>query len=94
MILIFLLFPSLPIIISSVKSSIAGYNISSIYDGILCISSINNTSPGSSDESIAAKSPDFSILGPLAVLIDVPISFAIIYARVVLPSPGGPYNRT
>ena len=68
----------------------AGYKISSIYLGILCISSINNTSPGSREESIAAKSPDFSILGPDAVLIFDPNSFAIINAKVVFPSPGGP----
>ena len=49
-----------------------------MYLGILCISSINKTSPGSSVESIAAKSPGFSILGPVAVLISLPSSLAII----------------
>ena len=62
---------------SSVKSSIAEYKISSTNLGILCISSINSTSPSSSEDKIAAKSPDFSIAGPDAVLMDAPISFAI-----------------
>ena len=62
--------------------------------GILCISSINNTSPGSRVDRIAAKSPLFSILGPLAVFILLPSSLAIINARVVFPNPGGPYKST
>ena len=65
-----------------------------MYLGILCISSINKTSPGSKVDKIAAKSPLFSIDGPLAVLILTPSSLAIIKARVVLPNPGGPYNKT
>ena len=93
-ILILRLLPSLPIIMSKEKSSMAGYNISSIYLGILCISSINNTSLGSRVESIAAKSPLFSIVGPLAVLILLPSSLAIMDASVVFPKPGGPYNKT
>ena len=44
--------------------------------------------------SNAAKSPGFSIAGPLVILRFTFISFAIIPARVVLPSPGGPYKRT
>ena len=84
----------MPIIISSSKSSIAGYSISSIYLGIRCISSINKTSPGSKLERIAAKSPGFSIDGPDAVFKSLPNSFAIICASVVFPKPGGPYNNT
>ena len=62
--------------------------------GILCISSINNTSPGSKLDKTAAKSPLFSIAGPLVVFIFVPSSFAIINDSVVFPSPGGPYSNT
>ena len=40
--------------------------------------------------ALAAKSPAFSIAGPDVILILTPISFAIIPARVVFPSPGGP----
>ena len=93
-ILILLLLPSAPIIISSSKSSMAGYNISSTNLGIRWISSINKTSPGSIVDKTAAKSPLFSSDGPLAVLILLPSSLAIIWARVVFPSPGGPYNKT
>ena len=86
--------PSCPTTISSSKSSIAEYSISSINFGIRWISSINRTSPGSRLDSTAAKSPLFSKAGPVVVLILVPNSLAIIWARVVLPSPGGPYNKT
>ena len=65
-----------------------------MYLGIRCISSINKTSPGSKLESNAAKSPLFSIAGPLDVLILLPISLAIMNAKVVFPKPGGPYNNT
>ena len=40
--------------------------------------------------NIAAKSPLFSIVGPEAVLMFTPNSFAIICESVVFPSPGGP----
>ena len=53
-----------PIIISKLKSSNAGYNISSTDLLSLCISSINNISPSCRFVSIAAKSPAFSIAGP------------------------------
>ena len=58
-----------------------------------CISSINNISPSFNVDKMAAKSPVFSIEGPLIKRIPVPISFAITYAKVVLPSPGGPYSK-
>ena len=55
---------------------------------------MNNTSPGSRLDNTAAKSPPFSIAGPLLVFKSTPNSFAIICASVVLPNPGGPYNKT
>ena len=51
---------------------------------------MKSTSPGSRLDSIAAKSPGFSIEGPLAVFKLLPSSLAIIWAYVVLPKPGGP----
>jgi len=39
---------------------------------------------------IAAKSPVRSMAGPDVVLILTPTSVAMIWARQVLPSPGGP----
>ena len=42
----------------------------------------------------AARSPGFVIAGPDVIFNFAPISFAIIPASVVLPSPGGPYNKT
>lgn len=53
-----------------------------------------STSPSLSEVKIEAKSPDFSIAGPDTVLILTPSSLAIISANVVLPRPGGPYNKT
>ena len=55
---------------------------------------MNKTSPGSSVDNIAAKSPLFSIEGLFVVLILTPSSLAIIKASVVLPKPGGPYKST
>src|SRR5699024_2297376 len=83
-----------PITISKKKSSIAGSSTSSTTLGNRSTSSINKTSPGSSDESIAAKSPALSIAGPEVERNSTSISFAIIAANVVLPSPGGPNNNT
>ena len=51
-------------------------------------------SPSSRFVSIAARSAPFSIAGPDVTLICAPSSFAITCASVVLPSPGGPYNKT
>jgi hypothetical protein len=55
---------------------------------------MNNTSNFSRFVSIAAKSPVLSIAGPEVILKLTPISFAIISARQVLPSPGGPESKT
>ena len=83
-----------PNIMSSLKSSIAGYRISSMFLFSLCISSINKTSFGLSAVSIAAKSPGFVIAGPVVILMLESISFAMMFASVVFPSPGGPYKST
>ena len=79
-----------PIIISNAKSSIAEYRTSSTDLFNLCISSINNTSLSFKLVNIAAKSPAFSMEGPDVILMSTPSSLAIIFARVVFPSPGGP----
>ena len=84
----------LPIMISNVKSSKAGYNISSTLLFNLWISSINKISNSARFVSSAAKSPGFSIAGPEVILIFEFISFDIIFDKVVFPSPGGPYNNT
>jgi hypothetical protein len=52
------------------------------------------TSPSSRLVSSAARSPDFAITGPDVARNPTPISRATICASVVLPSPGGPKNRT
>ena len=83
-----------PIIISIVKSSKAGYKISSTFLLNLWISSIKSTSFSAKFVSKDAKSPGFSIAGPDVIFIFEPISFAIILESVVFPSPGGPYNKT
>ena len=56
----------------------------------LCISSIKSTSPVSKLVSSPAKSPGLSKTGPDDIFIPTSISFAIIWARVVFPRPGGP----
>ena len=43
---------------------------------------------------MAARSPPRSMAGPLVSLICTPSSLAMMWASVVLPSPGGPYKRT
>ena len=83
-----------PMIMSSAKSSIAEYRISSICRFNRCISSINNTSRSRKFVKIDAKSPARSIAGPDVCRKFTPSSFAIIAAKVVLPSPGGPYSKT
>src|SRR5205809_1891898 len=57
------------------------------------ISSMKRTSPFSRLVSKPASSPAFSITGPLVFLMLVPIAFAIMFASVVFPSPGGPLNK-
>src|SRR5436190_24173930 len=58
------------------------------------ISSMKSTSRVCRFESIAARSPGFSITGPAVGRMGTPSSCAITAASVVFPSPGGPYNRT
>ena len=55
---------------------------------------MNRTSPGARLDSIAARSPERSIAGPLVIFTDVPSSEPMISARLVLPSPGGPDSST
>ena len=79
---------------SNLKSSIAEYKTSSIAVGKRCISSINSTSIGSRAVKIAAKSPCLVNMGADVARKFVPSSFATMCANVVLPNPGGPYNKT
>ena len=53
----------------------------------------NKTSNSDKFVNNVAKSPGFSIAGPDVIFILDFISFAIIFASVVFPSPGGPYNK-
>jgi hypothetical protein len=71
-----------------------GYRISSTVRLILWISSMKRISFCERLVRIAARSPAFSMAGPLVIRIFTPISLAITPARVVFPSPGGPYRRT
>ena len=81
------------IIISILKSSIAEYKYSSTIGLKRWISSINKTSLSSRFVSNPAKSPGLSKTGPEVILIPTPNSFAKIFANVVLPKPGGPWNN-
>src|SRR3954471_20306200 len=83
-----------PTTTSTRKSSIAMYSSSSAGRAMRWISSMNNTSPGARLDSIAARSPDRSIAGPLVIFTEVPSSEPMMSARLVLPSPGGPDSRT
>ena len=58
------------------------------------ISSINSTSPSIRLESMAARSPARSRAGPEVMRSELPSSWAMIIAMVVLPNPGGPANST
>ena len=58
-----------PITISKLKSSKAGYRISSTDLFNLCISSINKISFSCKFVRIAARSPAFSIAGPEVIFI-------------------------
>ena len=78
---------------SILKSSMAEYRYSSTTGDRRCISSINNTSCGSSEVSNPARSPGLSSTGPDVTLNPTPNSLAIILLSVVLPSPGGPCSR-
>src|SRR5688572_10522766 len=57
------------------------------------ISSTKSTSPSPRFVRIAARSLGRSSAGPLVGWKPAPISFATIWASVVLPSPGGPLNN-
>src|SRR3990172_3802374 len=58
------------------------------------ISSMNRTSRCSSFVRSPARSPGRSRIGPDVILMFAPSSFAMMNASVVLPSPGGPGERT
>src|SRR5688500_498101 len=85
---------SSPIMISSWKSSSAGYRISSTTGERRWISSMNSTSLGSRLVRIAARSPGRSSTGPEVWRRLTPSSLAMMCASVVLPSPGGPNSST
>ena len=72
----------------------AGYRISSTARFSRCISSTNRISFSLRFVSSAARSPGFSIAGPEVMRIFTPISWAMMPASVVLPSPGGPCSST
>src|SRR5687767_6126645 len=57
------------------------------------ISSMNRTSPFSRLVSKPASSPAFSITGPLVFFTFTPMAFAMMFASVVFPRPGGPLSR-
>ena len=84
----------LSIIISIAKSSIAEYKYSSTTLFNLWISSMKKTSLWPKLVTIPARSPARSTTGPVACLIFEPNSLDIIFARVVLPKPGGPNRST
>src|SRR5579875_3952706 len=80
----------LPRTMSSWKSSIAGYKISSTGRAKRWISSTNNTSPSERFVSNAAKSPARTSAGPDVTRSPASISLATMPAEEVLPRPGGP----
>ena len=51
------------------------------------------STPSTSEDNMAAKSPACVIAGPLVILIGAFISLAKIKANVVLPNPGGPESK-
>src|SRR6266850_6756671 len=55
---------------------------------------MKSTSPSSRLVNKPARSPAFSMVGPLVLLRLAPIALARMLARVVLPRPGGPFKRT
>src|SRR5437763_17190255 len=83
----------LPSTMSSWKSSIAGYRISSTARPSRWISSMNSTSPSVRSLRMAARSPARTSAGPDVTRRPTPISAATMPARLVLPSPGGPANN-
>ena len=79
--------------ISMKKSSMALYKYSSTVELKRWISSIKRISPSCKEVRSPARSPGFSIAGPLEDLTLQPRSLPMIYASVVLPNPGGPDNQ-
>lgn len=57
------------------------------------ISSMKSTSPGTSAERMAARSPACWMAGPDDMRSGRELSWATIIASVVFPSPGGPARR-
>src|SRR6185312_3568490 len=57
------------------------------------ISSMKRTSPSSRLVNKPARSAAFSIVGPLVLFILAHMAFAMMFAMVVLPRPGGPLRR-
>lgn len=55
---------------------------------------MNSTSPSSREVSRPARSPGFSRTGPVVALMLTFISLAMMAAKVVFPSPGGPDRIT
>src|SRR6476620_4743421 len=84
----------LPTTISTRKSSIAMYSISSAGRDMRWISSRNRTSPSDSEDRMAARSPACWMAGPLLIRSGTFISAAMIMDSVVLPRPGGPESST
>ena len=82
-----------PIVIEINPSSIAEYRHSSANRFMRCISSMNTIQFSDTLFKRDATSAGFSMLLPTVVTIWEHISFATIFANVVLPSPGGPYKR-
>ena len=72
----------------------AEYKYSSTIGLNRCISSINKTAFGSRFVNKPAKSPGLSKTGPDVNFNETPSSLAIMFERVVFPSPGGPCSRT
>src|SRR5690606_17025450 len=71
----------------------AEYRYSSTTGLSLWISSMKSTSRSSRFVKRPARSPGLSNTGPEVTLIPTPSSLARIWAKVVFPSPGGPWKR-
>ena len=78
---------------STLKSSIAEYRYSSTACGSRWISSMNRTSPCCWLERMPTTSAGLSRAGPEVCRSLQPSSLAMIWEMVVLPRPGGPWNR-
>lgn len=80
----------LPNMMSRAKSSMAEYMVSSTVLFRRCISSMKRMSPFSRLVRMEARSPERARAGPEVMRILAAISRETIWARVVLPRPGGP----